>query len=130
MTLNLAFYLLLLMSQVIFYISFTQEILLVSVIQNLASNFVRLLLKIVLLALLKSFGQSITVKAIALGSGELMIIGLDENGVEQFSFAIRQQGVDRYETISNDFDVHELSVSVLDQDGHRTNKTLKAQNFS
>ena len=49
---------------------------------NFVTEIMRLAVKIVLLRLAESFGLSVSVKSVILASGELMIVGVDRNGIE------------------------------------------------
>lgn len=49
---------------------------------NMMTEILRLAVKIVLLRLAESFGLSVSVKSVILASGQLMIVGVDRNGIE------------------------------------------------
>ena len=49
---------------------------------NLMTEILRLAVKIVLLRLAETFGLSVSVKSVILASGQLMIVGVDRNGIE------------------------------------------------
>lgn len=60
-----------------------------AIYSNLATEVCRLLLKIILLRLAQSFGLAVTVRSFVNTQQELVIVGVDRTGAEQFRFLIR-----------------------------------------
>ena len=80
---------------------------------NLATEITRLCVKIILLRLAQSFGLSVTVRSFVNASQDLVIVGVDRTGVEQFKFVVKatttsstqEEVSEEMETQYNDVDV-------------------------
>ena len=87
LALNISIFMLVLLSQIFFWLTFGDSSL-GFIISFIASSFSRLLLKIVFLYLVEKFGRELTVKSTVLSTGKVMIIGCDGDGNEVFSYWI------------------------------------------
>lgn len=119
MTLNLFFILIVFASQVWYFFSISQ-VGLDTVLAVGFTNFSRLIVKVILLAFLASFGENLTVKSICLQNGQLMIVGLDQNGEEQFALKIQRQTATLISCNLDDLsDYEEEEVTIYNTDDRR-----------
>ena len=111
---NIIFYLVFIISEIVYYIGYTETLDLGFLVTQFFYELSRLALESLIMYLALLFGRSVNVKSQITQSGDLIILGENELKQEYFTFHIKQMNANSLDDLDSDSSVGEDELSIYD----------------